>query len=94
MATTKTTTTKKRGPGRPRKEQPKEHEGWGGKREGAGRKARGATAPLIGHVTFRTTGMTVSRVQALREATKQDEMPFNRMFEAWVEDYAKQYGIE
>lgn len=88
------TTTKKRGRGSPPKEKPKEHEGWGGKREGAGRKAKGATAPLVGHVTFRTTDATVRRVQSLREATRQEEMPFNRMFEAWVEEYAQSYGIE
>lgn len=85
---------KKRGRGRPPKEKPKEHEGWGGKREGAGRKAKGATAPLVAHVTIRVTDATMRRVQQLRESTKQDELPFNRMFEKWVEEYAKEYGIE
>lgn len=66
---------------------------WGGKREGAGRKPMGEeahTAPVF----FRVKPGIHRKVLALREATKQDDMPFNRMFEQWVEDMAKDYGIE
>lgn len=101
-------TIKKRGRGRPRKEdsavsvtkpRKKKKGSWGGKREGAGRK-KGVSIghikedPMTAHVSFRTHGNTLRRVQQLREITKNDDVPFNRMFEAWVEDIAKEYGIE
>lgn len=91
------TTTKKRGRGRP----PKKVEHRGGKREGAGRKKGVPVGPykesgelVTAHITINVREVTKNRVKALREATKQDEMPFNRMFEAWVEEYAQNYGIE
>lgn len=88
------TTTKKRGRGRP----PKKVEHRGGKREGAGRKGGYSVAypdeQLTAQATFRVRAITHERIKKLREATKQEEMPFNRMFEAWVEEYAQSYGIE
>lgn len=89
-----TTTTKKRGRGRP----PKKVEHRGGKREGAGRKAGYSIAypdeQLTAQVVIRTRAITHERIKQLREVTKQDELPFNRMFEKWVEEYAQSYGIE
>lgn len=89
-----TTTTKKRGRGRP----PKKVEHRGGKRDGAGRKAGFSVAypdeQLTAQATFRVRAITHERIKQLRELTKEDEMPFNRMFEAWVEEYAQSYGIE
>lgn len=88
------TTTKKRGRGRP----PKKVEHRGGKREGAGRKGGYSVAypdeQLTAQATFRVRAITHERIKKLREATKQEEMPFNRMFEAWVEERAQDYGIE
>ena len=85
---------KKRGRGRPRKKV--EHRG--GKREGAGRKGGYSVAypdeQLSAQVVIRVRTITNQRIRQLREATRQDELPFNRMFEKWVEDYAKEYGIE
>lgn len=91
-----TTTTKKRGRGRPPKEKPKEHEGWGGKRPGAGRKKgfKLVANPKNTMLPFRVSEITAIRIKQLREATKQDEMPFVDMFEKWVEEYAQSYGIE
>lgn len=70
----------------------------GGRREGAGRKKGTMLVyqdePLTGSVTMRIREVTQRRIKELREATKSDEMPFNRMFESWVEDMAKEYGIE
>ena len=91
MVTTKTIKPKK-GPGRPKKENR------GGKREGAGRKKGFSVAypdeQLTSQVTLRVRDITHKRVKQLRELTKNDAMNFNRMFEKWVEDYAKDYGIE
>ena len=85
---------KKRGRGRP----PKKKENRGGKREGAGRKGGYSVAypdeQLTAQATFRVRAITHQRIKQLRELTMQDEMPFNRMFEAWVEQYAKDYGLE
>ena len=85
---------KKKRRGRP----PKKVENRGGKREGAGRKKGTLTTypnePLDGQVVMRIRSITQERIRQLREATKGDTMPFNRMFEQWVEDYAKDYGIE
>jgi len=66
---------------------------WGGKREGAGRKPMGEEAHTS-PVFFSVRPGILRKVQGLREATKQDDMPFNRMFEKWVEDLAQEYGIE
>lgn len=85
---------KKRGRGRP----PKKKENRGGKREGAGRKG-GYTLvypdeQLTAQVTIRVRAITHERIRQLREMTKEDTLPFNRMFEKWVEEYAESYGIE
>ena len=83
-------TIKKRG--RPRKENR------GGKREGAGRKKGTCTIyegeALTSQLTLRVRAITSERIKQLRELTKGDTMPFNRMLESWVEDLAKDYGIE
>lgn len=84
---------KKRAP-KPRKKK----ENRGGARPGAGRKP-GYTLvypdeQLTGRVGFRIRAITQERINQLRELTKEDTMPFNRMFEAWVEEMAKTYGIE
>lgn len=85
---------KKRGRGRP----PKKKDNRGGKREGAGRKGGYSVVypdeQLTAQATFRVRAITHQRIKQLRELTKDDEMPFNRMFEAWVEEYAQSYGIE
>ena len=77
---------------------PKKVEHRGGKREGAGRKGGYSIAypdeQLSAQVVIRVRTITHQRIKQLREATRQDELPFNRMFEKWVEDYAKEYGIE
>ena len=67
--------------------------GWGGKREGAGRKARG-NHPKDTMLPFRVSAITASRIKQLRELTQQDTMPFVDMFEAWVEELAEVYGID
>ena len=48
----------------------------------------------IGLISFRLTPPTVRRIRKLQQATSQDDIPFNQMFEAWVEDLAQEYGIE
>lgn len=90
------TTTKKRGRGRPPKKKPKEHEGWGGKRPGAGRKKgfKLVENPKNTMLTFRVSEATAMRIKQLRELTKQEDMPFVDTFEKWVEEYAQNYGIE
>lgn len=84
----------KRGRGRPRKKK----ENRGGARAGAGRKGGYSIAypneQLKGQVVIRIRAVTQERIKQLRELTKEDAMPFNRMFEAWVEDMAKTYGLE
>lgn len=76
------------------KKKNKAHIGWGGKREGAGKKAKGATGPLDAQVVMRITADTYRRIKALRDATADDDVPFNRMFELWVQELATEYGIE
>lgn len=93
---------KKRGRGRPRKgeEAPKEPQKpkgtHGGRREGAGRKkgVRIKDNPKNTMLTFRVSEATARRTKQLRELTKQDTMPFVDMLESWVEELAKDYGIE
>ena len=87
---------KKRGRGRPPKEKPAEHEGWGGKRPGAGRKKgfKLVENPKNTMLPFRVSAITAQRIKRLRDLTKADEKPFVDMFEKWVEVYAKEYGIE
>ena len=85
--------TKKRR-GRP----PKKVENRGGKREGAGRKKGACTIyegeALTAQLTLRVRAITSQRIKQLRELTKDDTMPFNRMLEAWVEELAQDYGLE
>lgn len=80
--------------GRPRKKK----ENRGGARVGAGRKGGYSIAypdeQLKGQVVIRIRTITQERIKQLRELTKQDTMPFNRMFEEWVEEVARDYGIE
>ena len=77
---------------KPKPQQPIEPKGRGGKREGAGRKP--SENPRVEHVVIATTKTILQKVQQLRDATKHDELPFNRMFDKWVEDLAAEYGIE
>ena len=47
------------------------------------------------HTTaIRVTEESDRRIRALREATKDDDLPFNRLFEEWVKELAEAYGIE
>lgn len=91
---------KREGAGRkrvnPPKPKPAEKGTWGGRREGAGRKAgvKIVENPRNTMLPFRVSELTAQRVKALRELTKQDEMPFVTMLENWVADLAKEYGIE
>lgn len=96
---------KKRGRGRPRKGEvvPKakprrKKDGRGGKREGAGRKKGVSVAyegdMLSSQITLRVRDITKERVVQLRELTKYDDMSFNRLLEAWVEEMAKKYGLD
>jgi len=95
---------KKRGRGRPRKgeeapktaKKPQEKAGWGGKREGAGRKkgVQIKAHPRKFHFSFGVSEQSVRRANELRELTKHDTMPFVDMLESWIEDMAKEYGID
>ena len=68
--------------------------GWGGRREGAGRKpGQILENPRNENVTFRVSGKTLGQIRQLRELTKDDEMDFNEMFIAWVEEMAGDYGL-
>jgi len=67
--------------------------GWGGRRAGAGRPARGAK-PRSRMLTFRVTEETARRINELRDATREDTEDFVDMLEAWVKDLAGDYGIE
>lgn len=68
--------------------------GWGGRREGSGRKP-GQTLenPRNKNLTFRVSAKTLGQVRQLRELTRDDEMDFNRMFIAWVDEMAENYGL-
>ena len=72
----------------------KEKDPRGGAREGAGRKPMETEKKLSKHISFRASVATDRRIRALREATKNDDLPFNRMFEEWVKELAEAYGIE
>ena len=72
----------------------KKKETRGGARPGAGRKPMETEKKLSVHISFRASLATDRRIRALREATKNDDLPFNRMFEKWVEELAEAYGIE
>lgn len=65
--------------------------GWGGRREGSGRKPK--EDPRNQNLTFRVSAKTLGQVRQLRELTRDDEMDFNRMFISWVEEMAENYGL-
>jgi len=69
--------------------------GWGGHREGAGRKpgTRMKENPRNENVTFRVSAKTLGQIRQLRELTREDEMDFNAMFVAWVEEMSGDYGL-
>ena len=67
--------------------------GWGGRRDGAGRKPY-VDEPRNLCTTFCVSERTMGQIRQLRELTKDDEVNFNGMFVLWVEDLAKDYGIE
>ena len=79
-------------------EKKKKKDGRGGKRAGAGRKKGSGVKPddvrLSSQVVIRVRSVTYQRIKQLRELTKQDTMPFVAMFESWVEEMAKDYGID
>ena len=69
--------------------------GWGGRREGAGRKpgAQMKENPRNENVTFRVSAKTLGQIRQLRDLTREDEMDFNAMFIAWVDEMASDYGL-
>ena len=74
--------------GRPKKKDPR-----GGRREGAGRKPW-VEEPRNQNATFRVSAKTLEQIRQLRELTKDDETTFNQLFCQWVDDMAKDYGLE
>lgn len=74
--------------GRPKKKDPR-----GGAREGAGRKPW-VEDPRNINVTFRVNTKTLGQIRALREATRDDETTFNEMFTRWVDEMARDYGLD
>ena len=80
MATTKKNTGKKT-------------DGRGGRRPGAGRP-KTKDNPRDTMLTFRVSAATARRINALREATREDETTFVDVLEQWVKEYAEDYGIE
>lgn len=71
----------------------KKKDGRGGARPGAGRP-KTKENPKDTMLTFRVSAVTARRIKELREATKDDEVGFVDILEAWVKDYAGDYGIE
>ena len=68
--------------------------GWGGRRDGAGRKPGPMKEnPRNENVTFRVSAKTLGQIRQLRDLTREDEMDFNAMFVAWVEEMAGDYGL-
>lgn len=78
--------------GRPKKKK----EMRGGRREGAGRKPGFSTMenPRNENITFRVSKKTLAQIRALREATRDDETTFNEMFTQWVDETARDYGLD
>ena len=74
--------------GRPKKKDPR-----GGRREGAGRKPW-VDDPKVENITFRVSKKTLGQIRALREATRDDETTFNEMFTEWVDEMARDYGLD
>lgn len=71
----------------------KKSSGWGGRREGSGRKPWKEN-PRNTMLPFRVTERTARRIKELRELTRDDTMPFVDMLEAWVEEMARDYGLD
>ena len=67
--------------------------GWGGRREGSGRKPWKEN-PRNTMLPFRVTETTARRIKELREVTKDDSATFVDMLEAWVAETARDYGID
>ena len=74
--------------GRPKKKDPR-----GGRREGAGRKPW-VEDPKNKMVAFSVNTKTLTQIRALREATRDDETTFNEMFTQWVDEMARDYGLD
>ena len=68
----------------------------GGRREGAGRKkgVQIKANPRTHHFSFGVSEQAIRRANELRKLTKHDDVPFVEMLELWIEDLAKEYGIE
>ena len=69
--------------------------GWGGRREGAGRP-RGTTMvenPRCVNVTFRVSERTMAQIRGLREAMRDEDENFTDVFVAWVQGMADDYGV-
>lgn len=74
--------------GRPKKKDPR-----GGAREGAGRKPW-VEDPRNKMISFSVNTKTQGQIRALREATREDEHTFNDLFVQWVDEMAKDYGLD
>lgn len=73
----------------------KKSNGWGGRREGAGRP-KGTTMvenPRVVNVTFRVSGRTLAQIRQLREMMRDDERNFTDAFVDWVQGMADDYGV-
>ena len=73
----------------------------GGARPGAGRKKGVKVGPYLGSGSLRDKSFncrvseeTHRRIQMLREITKEEDVRFNRMFEDWVYELCREYGID
>lgn len=76
--------------GRPKKKDPR-----GGRREGSGRKPWPESEnPRNENATFRVSAKTLGQIRALRDATREDETTFNELFVQWVDEMAKDYGLD
>ena len=71
----------------------KRQENRGGRREGAGRKPW-VEEPRNRNVTFCVSERTLGQIRQLREVTREDETNFNAMFSRWVDEMARDYGLE
>ena len=74
-------------------EKKEKNNGWGGRRQGSGRKPW-KDNPRNKMLPFRVTETTARRIKELREVTKDDSATFVDMLEAWVAETARDYGID
>ena len=44
--------------------------------------------------TISVNTKTLTQIRALREATRDDETTFNEMFTQWVDEMARDYGLD